>query len=168
MSSQSKNLLPPTLALVRIGTGLMFILFGQYKIFGAGFVPVGFANSIARFINENQAVSFYQVFLANVVLPHPKFFALLVGWGELLIGIALLAGVWVRVASVGGALFMLNLTLATWHAPGPTAPLWRYAAAQLEHIPLLFLFVIFIAARTQEIWTLKAAWRRWRASRPQC
>ncbi|MFQ5925893.1 MAG: DoxX family protein [Terriglobia bacterium] len=151
--------LPHTLALVRIATGLLFVLFGQYKVFGSAFVN-GFAATIERYINQNQAVGFYKVFLTKVVLPNAELFAYLVAWGELLIGIALVLGLWVRLASLAGAVHMASLMLATWYAPGANAPLWRFFAAQLEHLPLLFLFTIFIAARTSEVWSVEAAWRR--------
>jgi len=49
----------------------------------------------------------------------------------------------VRAFSVVGALFMLNLALATWRLPPGTAP-WRYLGNQLETIPLLLLFALFL------------------------
>ncbi len=48
------------------------------------------------------------------------------------------------VGMVLGALFMLNLLLATWRLP-PGTPAWRYLGNQLETIPLLLLFLIFFA-----------------------
>lgn len=163
----SHDSLPRTLALVRIATGLLFILFGQYKVFGSGFVTEGFIRYVERYVTQNQAVGFYQAFLTGVVLPNAKFFAWLVGLGELAIGIALVLGLFVRAASIAGAVHMLNLTLATWHAPGPDAPLWRYFGAQLDHIPLLCLFAIFIAARASEVWSLQSAWGRRHKRRAQ-
>ncbi len=49
---------------------------------------------------------------------------------------------------------MLSLTLATWWGPGHDAPLWQYFGAELDHIPLLFLFIIFFAADSGQTWGL--------------
>ena len=64
------------------------------------------------------------------------------------------SGIWVRPTSVVAALFMLTLTLATWWEPGHGVPLWRYFGAELDHIPLLFLFLIFFAADAGQTWGL--------------
>src|SRR5438046_10693681 len=66
------------------------------------------------------------------------------------IGISLLLGFWVRFASVLGILHMLSLTLATWWQPGRGMPVWRYFGAELEHLPLRFLFVIFFVSDAGE------------------
>lgn len=145
--------LPKTIAVVRIVTALFFILFGQYKLFGTGFVHGGFQQYLQGFI-ENGAVSFYQPILANIVLPNAVFFGYLVGLAEMFIGICLLLGFWVRPASVVGALHMVSLTLATWWSPGPGAPIWRYFTAELVHLPLLLLFVIFFVADAGMVWGL--------------
>lgn len=145
-----------TIALVRVATGLLFLLFGQFKVFGPWFVQSGMQEYVSRYVEQNQAVSFYKVFLAQVVLPRAELFGYLVGGGELLIGIALVLGFWVRPASVAGALHMLSLTLASWHAPGAEAPLWRFFAAQLDHLGLLFLFLIFGAGNAGRVWGLDA------------
>src|ERR1043165_4260870 len=105
-------LLLRTLAVVRIATACFFLLFGQYKLFGPEFTHGGFQQFVQS-CAQGSAVSFYQPILADLVLPHAVFFGYLVGALELLIGIGLLLGAWVRPASVAGALHMLSLTLAT-------------------------------------------------------
>jgi uncharacterized membrane protein YphA (DoxX/SURF4 family) len=74
-----------------------------------------------------------------------------VGVVELLIGVSLLFGLWVRAASVLGILFLVNLILATWWEPGHGAPVWRYFGAELDHLPLLLLFIIFFAAEARRV-----------------
>jgi len=138
---------------VRIATSVFFLLFGEYKLAGSAFAHGGFQNYLQSFIS-NDAVGFYRPVLSGVVLPHAIFFEYLVGIIEILIGISLLLGIWVRPASVIGSLFMLNLTLATWWAPGHSAPLWRYFGAELDTLPLLLLFIIFYAADAGRIWGL--------------
>jgi hypothetical protein len=49
-------------------------------------------------------------------------------------------------------LHMVSLTLATWWSPGHGVPLWRYFGAELDHLPLLLLFLIFFAAGPAGWW----------------
>jgi uncharacterized membrane protein YphA (DoxX/SURF4 family) len=145
--------LPKILALVRILTALFFILFGQYKVFSPGFVGGGFQQYLQGFIDSG-AVSWYRPMLAGLVLPHAIFFGYTIGLGELFIGLCLLLGYWVRPASFLGALHMINLTLATWWEPGHGVPVWRYFGAQLDHVPVLLLLVIFFVADAGREWGL--------------
>jgi len=144
-----------TIAGVRIATSIFFLLFGEYKLAGAGFAHGGFQGYLQDFI-ANGAVNFYRPLLSGLVLPHAVGFGYMVGAVESFIGICLLLGLWVRLASVLGALYMLNLTLATWWGPGHGVPFWRYFGAELDHLPLLFLFIIFYAADAGKVWGLDA------------
>jgi len=110
-----------------------------------------FRQYLQGFIQEG-AVSFYQPFLSDSDLPHAVFFGYMVGVVEMFIGISLLLGFWVRFASVLGILHMLSLTLATWWQPGRGMPVWRYFGAELDHLPLLFLFVIFFVSDAGQEW----------------
>jgi thiosulfate dehydrogenase [quinone] large subunit len=145
------SLLSKALLVARIGTGIFFVLFGEYKVFGSAFAHTGFAHYLEGYI-QRTAVGFYRPVLSHVVLPHVVFFGYLVGVVELFIGVSLILGVFVRAASVLGMLHMLSLTLATWWAPGHGAPLWQYFGAELDHLPLLFLFLIFYAAGPTGWW----------------
>jgi uncharacterized membrane protein YphA (DoxX/SURF4 family) len=136
-----------------MATAIFFLLFGQYKVFGSGFTHGGFQQYLQGFA-ESGAVSFYQPFLRDLILPHAVFFGYVVGIVELFIGACLLLGIWVRPASVLGILHMLSLTLATWWEPGHGAPVWRYFGAELDHLPMLFLFVIFFVSNAGEAWGL--------------
>lgn len=133
-----------TIAAVRVATGLLFLLFGEYKVAGPAFAHGGFQQYLQGYI-QGDAVSFYRAFLAHGILPHAVFFGYVVGVLELWIAISLILGWLVRATSVLGALFMLNLALATWWAPGHGVALWRYFGSELDTIPLLFLFTIFFA-----------------------
>jgi len=139
------------LLIARIGTGIFFVLFGEYKVFGSAFAHSGFAHYLDGYIQQT-AVSFYRPVLSHIIFPHAVFFGYLVGIVELFIGISLILGVFVRVASVLGMLHMLSLTLATWWGPGHDAPIWQYFGAELDHLPLLFLFLIFYAANPPGSW----------------
>jgi uncharacterized membrane protein YphA (DoxX/SURF4 family) len=143
-----------TIAAARVATGVIFLFFGEYKVAGPAWSQSGFEGWIRGFLDQGMPVGFYRVFLVKFVLMHPLLCARLVGWGELAIGISLVIGLLVRAASVAGAIHMVSLALATWYAPGHNVPLWRYFGANLDHIPLLFLFAIFFAARAGETWGL--------------
>jgi thiosulfate dehydrogenase [quinone] large subunit len=143
-----------TIAAVRIATGIIFLFFAEYKIAGPAWAYGGFEGWIHQFVNEGTAVGYYKAFLVNFVLVHPVLCARIVAWGELGIGLSLVLGLLVRPASVAGAILMVALALSTWYAPGHGAPLWKYFGANLDHIPLLFLFAIFYAARAGDVWGL--------------
>ena len=138
-----------TIAVVRVATGVLFLFFGEYKVAGPGFAHGGFPQYLQGYIGGG-AGAFYRPFLAHVVLPHAVFFGYFVGVLELWIGVSLVLGRWVRFASLAGALFMLNLALATWWEPGHGVAFWRYFGAELDKIPLLFLFLIFYSAAARQ------------------
>lgn len=146
------------LAVCRIATGVMFLLFGEYKVFRPWFA---FEGGFEYWAGQFTPFSFYRPFLAHVVEPHTVFWAFFVGFGELAIGLSLVSGLFVRAASAGGFFEMLNLFAATGMAPGPHAELWRYFGANLDHLCPALLFVIFFFGRAGETWGLDA----WRAAR---
>jgi len=133
-----------TIAVVRILTGVLFLLFGEYKVVSPAFAHAGFPQYLQGYV-QGSAVSFYRPVLA-MLIPHVVFFGYLVGIVELVIAASMILGLWVRPISVVGALFVLNLFLASWWEPGHGVPLWRYFGAELDTIPLFFLFLIFYAA----------------------
>jgi thiosulfate dehydrogenase (quinone) large subunit len=140
-----------TIAVVRMATAIFFLLFGEYKLAGPAFAHGGFQGYLQGFI-ANGAVGFYRPILSYLVLPHAVFLGYVVGVVEIFIGMSLLLGLWVRPASVVGVLYLLNLTLATWWEPGHDVPVWRYFGAELDHLPLLLLFIIFFAADAGRVW----------------
>ena len=149
----SSSAFSKTIAPVRIATSVFFLLFGQYKVAGPEFAHGGFQTYLRDYI-ANSSVSFYRPALSGLVLPHAVFFGYVVGIVELLVGISLLIGLWVRPACILGVLFLLNMVLATWWAPGHGVPFWRYFGAELDHLPLLLLLIVFYAADAGRIWGL--------------
>ena len=83
--------------------------------------------------------------LQRIVLPRPRLFAFLVAYGELAIGLALVFGIWVSVASAFGLFHMLALLFASNYA-GAHLPLWQYFGASLDHSVLALFFLTFIGA----------------------
>jgi uncharacterized membrane protein YphA (DoxX/SURF4 family) len=147
----TSSALARTIAAVRIATSVFFLLFGEYKVAGPEFAHGPFQNYLQDYI-ANSAVSFYRPVLSGLILPHALFFGWVVGIVELLIGISLLVGLWVRPACVLGVLFLLNMVLATWWGPGHGVPAWRYFGAELDHIPLLLLLIVLFAANAGRVW----------------
>ncbi len=149
-----------TLAAVRMATGIFFLFFGEYKLADSVFAQTTFPQLWLKQFLAQGAVGFYAKFLQSVVLPHHVFFGYAVGAGELFIGLSLVLGLWGRAASVLGVLHMINLILATWWEPGYHERAWRYLGAELDHLPLLFLFLIFFTARAGQTWGLDGVLRR--------
>jgi thiosulfate dehydrogenase [quinone] large subunit len=151
------------IACVRIATGIIFFLFAEYKIVGSEFTPVGFEHWVRGWVDQGQVVGFYRPVLVNIALAHPVLCARMVACGELGIAVSLILGLLVRPAAIGGVILMTNFILSTWFAPGHGAPVWQYFGANLDHIPLLFLFVIFYATRAGEVWGLDGRLRQMKA-----
>ena len=145
------------LALTRIFIGVFFLFFAQYKLASPDFARTGYAKYVGGYIQKG-AVSFYKPFLRKTV-EHAAASGYAVAITELLIGISLVLGLRVRFFSLVGALFMFNLVLCTWNEPGSGAA-WHYLGNQLGNIPLLCLFLLFIAYRAGETWGLDGRGKR--------
>jgi thiosulfate dehydrogenase [quinone] large subunit len=144
------------LAFLRVSVGILFLIFAQYKVFGAQFtLHGGFQIWINGFL-ENGAYPFMVPVLRSFVLPHATAIAFLVAYGELAIGLALLLGICVRPASACGLLFMLTLLFSSSY-PGPHAPLWQYFGASLDHSVLALCFLAFLVGRSDTVWSLASA-----------
>jgi thiosulfate dehydrogenase (quinone) large subunit len=142
------------LAILRIGVGILFLIFGEYKVFGTQFtLHGGFQFWINKFL-EGGAYPFMAPVLRGFVLAHATPIAFLVAYGELAIGIALVCGILVRSASIGGLVFMLTLLFSSDY-PGAGAPFWQYFGASLSHSVFLLCFVAFLIGRADAVWSLK-------------
>jgi len=147
------------LACLRLSVGFLFILFGQYKVFGTAFtLGGGFQGWIQRFLGEG-AYPFMAPVLRGFVLLHATPIAFLVAYGELAIGLSLVLGVLTRVASVFGCVFMLTLLFSSDY-PGPAAPLWQYFGASLSHSVLALCFTAFVAGRPAAVLSLPSYMKR--------
>ncbi len=122
------------LALIRIGVGIFFFIFGEYKVFGTKFTLM-------------------EPVLRQFVLAHATPIAFLVAYGELAIGIALILGVLVRPASVCGFIFMLTLLFSSDY-PGAHAPFWQYFGVSLSHSVFALCFLAFLLGRSDAVWAV--------------
>ena len=143
------------LALLRIGVGFLFLIFGQYKVFGTAFtLHGGFQFWINKFL-EGGTYPFMAPILRGFVLPHATAIAFLVAYGELAIGTALVLGVFVRSASLCGLIFMLTLLFSSDY-PGAGAAFWQYFGASLSHSVFALCFAAFLIGRADTVWSVKA------------
>jgi thiosulfate dehydrogenase (quinone) large subunit len=109
---------------LRLFAGWVFLMEALGKL-TSGWVPTGkLAVIVGGWLREGKPYSFYAPFLRDVVLPHAHGFSLTIVGGELLVGSALLAGLFSRWASLGGLFLTLNYLLARGDGlgPNPTAP----------------------------------------------
>jgi thiosulfate dehydrogenase (quinone) large subunit len=147
------------LAVLRIAVGVLFLIFGQYKVFSTQFtLGGGFQSWINRFLADG-AYPFMLPVLRNFVLPHGTLLAFLVAYGELAIGLALLLGLLVRTASTFGMVYMLSLLFSS-NYPGPHAPIWQYFGASLDHLVLALCFAAFALGHADEVLSLRVYARR--------
>jgi len=141
-------------AALRIGVGIFFLIFGEYKVFGTQFtLGGGFQSWISQFIAHG-AYPFMVPVLRNFVLPHSTPIAFMVAYGEFAIGLALIFGVLTRTASFWGLLLMLAMLFSS-DFPGAGAVFWQYFGASLSHSVFAMCFLAFMfgdADRALAIW----------------
>jgi uncharacterized membrane protein YphA (DoxX/SURF4 family) len=144
------------LAVLRIGVGVLFLIFAEYKVFGTQFtLHGGFQFWINKFL-AGGVYPFMEPVLRGFVLAHATFFAFLTAYGELAIGLALLLGVWVRPASASGLVFMLALLFSSDY-PGPQAAFWQYFGASIGHSVFALCFAAFLVGRADAVWSVNTA-----------
>jgi len=142
------------LAYLRIAVGVLFLIFGEYKVFGTQFtLGGGFQGWINRFI-AGGAYPFMIPVLRGFVLSHGTVIAFLVAYGELAIGLALVLGLLVRAASICGVIYMLALLFSS-NYPGPGAALWQYFGASLDHSVLALCFGAFALSGVGDVFTVR-------------
>jgi thiosulfate dehydrogenase (quinone) large subunit len=144
------------LAALRISVGVLFLIFGEYKVFEGGFTRGGgFQFWIDRFLAEG-AYPFMIPVLEKFVLPHATATAMafFVAYGELAIGLALVLGILVRPASICGAVYMLTLLFSSNH-PGSHTPFWQYFGASLDHSVLALCFAAFVVGDADRILSIR-------------
>jgi uncharacterized membrane protein YphA (DoxX/SURF4 family) len=142
------------LAALRIAVGVLFLFFGEYKVFGTDFAwHGGFQSWIHHFLDDHAAYPFMVPVLQGFVLEHARLIALLVSYGELAIGVSLALGVAVRLASAFGLIYMLTLLFSS-NYPGAGAAPWMYLGAALNHLVLALCFATFVMGDSERVLAL--------------
>jgi uncharacterized membrane protein YphA (DoxX/SURF4 family) len=143
-------------AALRIAVGTLFLIFAEYKVTGSGFIyGGGFQYWIDQFLHDGASYPFMTPVLQHFVLPHAIVIAWLASCGELAIGLALVLGVFVRVASIFGIIYMIALLFSS-NYPGAGAPFWEYFGASLNHLVLAMCFAAFAMGRPGDVWSLRS------------
>jgi len=101
---------------------------------------------VAEFAADNP-VDWYKAFLQNTVLPHASLFATLQTYGEVVVGLGLILGLFTRLTAVVGLVLSLNYGLATQ---------WMTFGQQGFHLLLITSMVIFLVAGAGRAWGLDA------------
>jgi uncharacterized membrane protein YphA (DoxX/SURF4 family) len=136
------------LAILRIAVGGVFLIFSEYKVLGTQFtLHGGFQWWIQRFLQNGESYPVFVPILQKLVIPYATPLAFVVAYGELAIGLALVLGILVRVASAFGLAYMVILLLAS-NFPGNHAQFWQYFGASLDHSVFAFCFATFILGRS--------------------
>lgn len=107
-------------AIVRVYVGLQWVQAGWHKITG-GFDASGFMKgAIGKASGAHPAVQgWYASFLEGFALPSAGLFNFLVSWGEFLVGLGLILGMFTTVALFAGAFMNLNFMLAGTTSTNP-------------------------------------------------
>ena len=140
---------------LRVGVGVLFLTFGEYKAFGTAFtLGGGFQGWIHQFLDGGAAYPFMVPVLRHEVLEHPTPIAFLVAYGELAIGLALTLGLLTRAASACGLVYMLTLLFSS-NYPGAHAPPWQYLGASLDHLVLAMCFAAFAYGDPEQMFSVR-------------
>jgi thiosulfate dehydrogenase [quinone] large subunit len=98
------------LALVRIFIGYIWLNSAIEKIAGGQFVG-GLAKTLGTFASKNP-IGWEKAFLTNVAIPNATVFGYLSMYGELLVGLALLLGIFSEVGAIAGLFMSLSFYFA--------------------------------------------------------
>jgi thiosulfate dehydrogenase [quinone] large subunit len=132
------------LTLLRVYTGVFFAYYGFGKIKRGNF-----ADGLEGFVTGNleNCYAFMRPFLESVVLPNKALFAVMVSWGELLIGLAMIVGLATRYAAIAGALMLA----AFWFTKGQ-----GFLDAQNHDAIWFMIFVVLAAVHAGRVHSLDA------------
>jgi thiosulfate dehydrogenase [quinone] large subunit len=112
-SSKTHSISVLCLLPLRLSVGVAFLVAGQGKI-AAGNWGAAYESALYDFVLSNleNAFSFYRPFLESAVIPHVGKFAVLVAWGEILVGVSIFLGLFTRFGAGVGIFLVLNYTFA--------------------------------------------------------
>jgi thiosulfate dehydrogenase [quinone] large subunit len=146
------------IALVRVVVGAWFLKAVWTKItlaYAWDVVPYPVASPrflalhprrVAEFAAGNP-LGWYRDFLEGIVLPHAPLFATLQAYGEVVVGVGLVLGLFTGLAALVGLVLALNFGLATQ---------WMSFGQQGFHLLLVTAMVVFLVTRAGRAWGLDA------------
>lgn len=107
--------------ILRVYVGYEWISAGYGKLTSSAWTGAQAGSAITGFVQhaltlasgDHPAVQgWYAAFLRNVVLTHPGVWAIMIAWGETLVGIGLVLGIFTGIAAFFGSLLNVNYLLA--------------------------------------------------------
>ncbi len=98
------------LALIRIFIGYIWLNAAFEKLTAPDFAG-GMAKTLAAFASKNP-IGWEQAFLTNVAIPNATMFGYMTMYGELLVGLALLLGIFSEVGAIAGLFMSLSFYFA--------------------------------------------------------
>ena len=99
---------------------------------------------VAEFAADNP-LDWYKTFLQQTVLPHAKLFATLQAYGEVVVGLGLVLGLFTGLTAIIGLALSVNYGLATQ---------WMSFGQQGFHVMLITSMVIFLMTGAGRLWGL--------------
>jgi thiosulfate dehydrogenase [quinone] large subunit len=96
---------------LRLFCGWILLTAGLAKLSGGWLAHPELTRTVLGWLREGSPYGFYVPFLRDVVLPHAQLFAWIVSLGELALGAALIAGLFTRLAALGGLVLVINYFL---------------------------------------------------------
>lgn len=151
------------MAVLRMLVGLWFLkaLFSKMEfVLLGGFVP--WLGTEQRWIDlmpviltkqmEGNEILWYKSFVEQTVIPNMALFARLTTWGEVLVGLSLLTGLFAGLGALGGLWLSINYGLASAHTSSASAGF---------HYLLISVFVVLFLSRSGRAWGLDG-WVGWR------
>ena len=135
------NQLKMAVFLSRVGLGIMFFYAGITKVMNPNWSAAGYLN------NANKFPDLYQWFASAGNIGWVNFMN---EWGLTLIGLALITGLFVRWASLGGILIMILYYFPIMQFPYVGANSWIVD----EHVIFIFVFLTLIASNAGTFWGL--------------
>jgi thiosulfate dehydrogenase [quinone] large subunit len=132
------------ITLLRVYTGVFFAFHGFGKLRRGGF-----ADGLEGFVSGKLESSYGLIrpFLESVVLPNKAVFGIMVSWGELLIGLALIVGLATRYASIAGAI----MVAAFWFTKGQ-----GFFEGQNHDVIWFMIFIVLATVHAGRIHSLDA------------
>ncbi|PIQ92005.1 MAG: DoxX family protein [Parcubacteria group bacterium CG11_big_fil_rev_8_21_14_0_20_39_22] len=127
--------------LLRVSLGWLFFYAGITKVLDPSWSAAGYLNNASTFS------SFFAWFASPDILPITNFIN---QWGLTLIGVALILGIFVRFASIGGAVMMTLYYFPVLNFPH--IPPHSYIVD--EHIVYIFAFLVLFALNAGKIFGL--------------